>query len=409
MNASPSITHTNKLPGKQPQILSLIVLSAFASMGSILMTPALPSIMQYFHVSKGAAQLTVTLFLVGYGCGQLIYGPLANRYGRRHAFFIGIALASLGSIFSILSSPTDSFTLLLVGRLLEALGSSAGLVVSFTIISDFFSDTKARKIMAYLMLAFAIVPAVGVFLGGVIVEFLHWQSCFYFLLIYGFFLLIPAYYLPETLLEKNLNAMKVKGILQSYTQLFKNPNLLRYSMIFGLSTCLAYLFSADGPFIGISRIGLTPFTYGLWGMIPSVGMLIGALLSARISHRHSSNAMIVSGQCIQMMAGIAMLTLFITGIINLTTLLVPMLFTFLGHGFISSNSSTPALASVQDKANGSAVMSFIMMLIPVFATLILSEVNIHSPAILPSLMVAAIALSLIVSAFQILKVHNKQR
>src|SRR5215471_11711867 len=93
-----------KLLGKEPHIVSLMLLSAFAGMGAILMTPALPQIAKYFNISTGTSQLTVTSFLLGYALGQLIYGPIANKFGRKPAFFLGIAIATLGSIFSILSS-----------------------------------------------------------------------------------------------------------------------------------------------------------------------------------------------------------------------------------------------------------------------------------------------------------------
>ncbi len=169
-----------RLNVKEPKLVCLIILSAFASMGAVLMTPALPEIVRYFHITQGKAQLTVTLFLVGYAFGQLIYGPLANRYGRKPAFYVGIGVATLGSIFSILSSPTHSFELLLFGRLCEALGSSVGLVISFTIISDFYYPDQSRRIMSYMMMAFAIVPGVAVFLGGFIAQYLNWESCFYF-------------------------------------------------------------------------------------------------------------------------------------------------------------------------------------------------------------------------------------
>ena len=92
-----------KLASKAPNIISLMLLSAFAAMGAIIMTPALPAIADFFGRSVGTTQLAVTSFLLGYALGQLIYGPIANRHGRKIALYIGIAIATLGSLFSILS------------------------------------------------------------------------------------------------------------------------------------------------------------------------------------------------------------------------------------------------------------------------------------------------------------------
>src|SRR5579862_7081688 len=112
----------HRLNQKEPHILILIIMSSFASMGAIIFAPALPEIAQYFHISQGHSQLTITLFLLGYAVGQLIYGPLANRLGRKPAFYIGIVIATIGSVVSIVSEPLHSFGFLIFGRMLEALG-----------------------------------------------------------------------------------------------------------------------------------------------------------------------------------------------------------------------------------------------------------------------------------------------
>src|SRR3990167_3264566 len=225
-----------RLKSKVPHIISLMLLSAFAAMGAIVMTPALPQIANFFGKNVGSTQLVVTSFLLGYAIGQLIYGPLANRYGRKFALYAGIIIATLGSLFSILSSPADSFTLLIIGRFLEAIGSSAGLAISFAMINDFYFEEQARKITGLLMLAFAIVPGVATAVGGVLVQYINWHACFYFLLIYGLVLLIPVYRLPETLSQKDLNATRVKNIFSNYVQKFLNKKLIGFACISGFSS-----------------------------------------------------------------------------------------------------------------------------------------------------------------------------
>src|SRR3990167_8580547 len=184
-----SITeNTYRLDVKKPHLLTLMFLSAFASMGAVLMMPALPEIASHFGIHTSTAQLAVTYFLLGYAVGQLIYGPLANRYGRKYAIYVGIVIATLGSIFSILSSPLNSFHLLVLGRFLEAAGSSAGLAVSVAMINDYYFEEDARRILGLLMLAFAIIPGIAIAIGGALVQFINWEACFYYLLIYGLLL-----------------------------------------------------------------------------------------------------------------------------------------------------------------------------------------------------------------------------
>lgn len=379
-----------RLNVKQPRLVSLLVLSAFASMGAVLMAPALPNIANYFQISSGHAQLTVTLFLLGYACGQLLYGPLANRYGRKPAFYIGICIATLGSLFSILSSPFNSYPLLLLGRLLEALGSSAGLVLSYTIIADFYYPEQTRRIISYIMLAFAIVPAVAVFLGGLIVQYLNWQTCFYFLLAYGLFLIIPAYTLPETLISKDLEAIKLIRIHRSYLQVFKNLPLVRYSIMAGCTSTIIYIFSAEGPFIGIHLLGLSASHYGSLATLPSIGMLVGSVLAIHLSQRLSANRLIFFGILVDLIGAGSMLLLFVTHHVNMLTLLGPMGLLLVGHALISSNSSSSAMFFAADKANGSAVLNFVCLIFCVMGTFTLSFFHTIEAYIMPSMFLICI-------------------
>src|SRR3990167_3077643 len=211
-----------RLTTKAPHIITLMLLSAFAQIGAILMAPALPEIAEYFGKNVGTTQLVFTSFLLGYAVGQLIYGPIANRFGRKFALYIGITIATLGTLFSILSSPLNSFSVLILGRFLEAVGSSAGLAISFTMINDFYFEEQVRRITGLLMLAFSIVPGIAIAIGGVLVQYMSWHACFYFLLGYGLILLYPAYLLPETMIEKDLNALYLRNTLQNYKEKFLN-------------------------------------------------------------------------------------------------------------------------------------------------------------------------------------------
>ena len=158
-------------------------------------------------------------------------------------------IATLGSLISIASEPLHSFTALITGRLLEALGSSAGLMIAFTIIGDHYYPEQARRIVAYLMLAFAIMPGIATCIGGILVTHFHWISCFYFLLIYGLLLIIPATCLVETAQELKTDALHVRQIFKNYGVAFKNRLLICTTFFFGLSGVCVYLYVASSPFI----------------------------------------------------------------------------------------------------------------------------------------------------------------
>jgi DHA1 family bicyclomycin/chloramphenicol resistance-like MFS transporter len=372
VNTQPYQQH--RLDQKEPHILILIVMSSFASMGAVIFAPALPEIAQYFHTSQGHSQLTITLFLLGYAIGQLIYGPLANRFGRKPAFFVGIAIATLGSLISIASEPLHSFTALIVGRMFEALGSSAGLAISFTIIGDHYYPDQARRIVAYLMLAFAIMPGIATFIGGVLVTHFHWISCFYFLLIYGLLLIIPAARLAETAQELKPNALHFGQLIHNYRIAIKNKLLINTTLFFGLSGVCVYLYVASSPFIAINYLQLSPQTYGTIGLIPFLGTALGSVVSARLSSRFSATSLMRAGLIINTISALLLALLFYLGFINLTILILCGFILMFGNCLVVGSGASIATATSEDKANASAMMNFVNVGMVMLGTCILAIV-----------------------------------
>lgn len=384
-----------RLDTKEPHIISMMLLSAFAIMGALVMTPSLPKMSTFFGTSVGTTQLAVTVFLLGYAIGQLVYGPIANRYGRKPAFYIGILLATLGSLFSILSSPVESFSLLIFGRFLEALGASAGLVVSITVINDFYTPTGVRKIMAWIMLAFSVVPGFAILLGGFIAQFLNWQSCFYFLLIYGLVLALFIWRLPETIEQHDPHALKRANLIRNYLAVFKNKYLLAYGMIAGFSSALLYIYGAEGPFVGIQLLSIPAALYGSLALIPYLGTVLGSCLNMKLNNV-SAYKILHYGIAFETTAAVVMLIFFEAGFISVWSLFTPMILLCIGHSFVITMSYSLAMQDVKDKANGSAVLGFMNMSMPVMLTLLLGLLQIHSPTILPALLLLAMVLMILI-------------
>ncbi len=379
----------HRLQQKEPHILILIIMSSFASMGAVIFTPALPEIAEYFQISQGHSQLTITLFLLGYAIGQLIYGPLSNRYGRKPAFYIGIVIATIGSIISIVSEPLDSFWFLILGRMLEALGSSAGLVIAFTIISDHYYPHQSRRIIAYLMLAFAIMPGIAVFIGGILVTRWHWISCFYFLLFYGLLLAIPASRLAETAQTLNKHALRVSQIRKNYVIAFKNNLLRNVTFFFGVSGLCIYVYVASAPLIAINYLHLSPEKYGTLGLIPYVGTALGSVVSARLAKVLSTTALMRLGFIIDIIAVLLFTILFSFGLVSLFTLTLSGFIFMFGNCLIVGSGASIATSTLDDKANATAMMNFINVSMPMTGTFLVALIP-GSPIIkLPIIFLAA--------------------
>lgn len=380
---------------KEPHIFSMMLLSVFAVLGALVLTPSLPRISSYFDVSIGVSQLAVTCFLLGYAVGQLLYGPIANRYGRRPAFIVGIVLATLGSLFSILSSSADSFTLLVFGRFLEAAGSSAGLVVSITVINDFYTPKGVRQSMAWIMLAFSIMPGIAILLGGLFAQYLDWQACFYFLLAYGLFLGIPVWLLPETIEVRDQDALNHKHLLSKYIKAAKNKQLLAFGAMSGFSSALLYVYGAEGPFIGIKMLGLTAAVYGLVALTPYIGTLVGSLINSRLSDIDSKKIMLV-GFAFELVGAVFMLIAFLWGAVSIYSMLILMALLCIGHSFLIPSAYSLAMETAEDKSNGSAVLGFVNMFMPVIITLLLGLLHVASAWIMPALFLVSLGLMALV-------------
>lgn len=348
-----------KLDVKKPSILTLIILIAYGSIGAALLTPAIPTLMDVFHVSSSRAQLSIMLFLVGYSLGQLIYSPLAKRYGRKIALYIGISISIVGSVLCAFSGPLHSFSLLIYSRLIAALGSSVGLSLTFMIISDYFYETHARKVTAYTMLAFAVIPGVSIAIGGVLVAYLGWESCFYFLILYGLFALYRTIKLTETSTGKEIEATRFRRIFRDYKRDFKNPLLLCYSFMIGATTAIIYIFAVTAPIIAMRRMGLSPSIYGLYFLIPAAGYFSGNFIAAKLANYFEIKTVIKQGIVLMGIGILILFVIFIGGWGNPLTLFLPIFVIYFGVPIFYSNAAVLATYRTEDKPNAASIMSFV--------------------------------------------------
>lgn len=341
--------------------LTLLLLISFASVNAVLFTPALPDIAKFFSISSSAAQQTITWFLIGYAIGQLIYGPLANRYGRKPALFAGIALQIISSLICVLSAELHSYAILVLGRFLLALGSAVGLQMTFTLVTEYYTPKVANQKVSYLMLAFAITPGLGIALGGFLNTHFGWTSCFYACAVYGVLLLCLTLRFPQFQHILNYDALKLKHLLHGYRIQFKNSQLVRYALLMGCSASFVYVFAALGPFIAIDLFHLSSNAYGYANILPSMGLVLGSLFSARLTLHYHLKSIIIGGIIVTSMGTLLMAITMLNHTAVLFFLFMSMVIIYFGIAFVIGNASAVAMSGAIDKANGSAVMSFINM------------------------------------------------
>ncbi len=343
---------------KGPKLLILVLLISFASVSSVLFTPSLPDLAHSFHVPDSVAQWAMTVFMIGYAFGQLPYGPISNRFGRKKAIYIGLSLAIIGALVCL---SAKTFMIFCVGRFIQALGAAAGLKVSFTMIGDMHQGSAATRILSYVMLAFAVMPGVGVAIGGFLTVSYGWEGCFAFLVGYSLLIAFLSSFLPETAHKLDLRALEVKKIGQAMAKQFKDPFLVYHALLMGMGTSLIYLFATVAPSIGIEQMGLTPDAYGLWNLVPSCGMVIGLLTSAHFATRLAPRISMLSGILLSLIGSLVMGGLFSKGFVSPIAFFASGMLLLVGDSIFFGAASGKAISEATDKSNASAVMQFINM------------------------------------------------
>jgi MFS transporter, DHA1 family, multidrug resistance protein len=341
--------------------LTLLLMISFASVNAVLFTPALPAIASFFAISDNTAQLTMTWFLVGYAIGQLLYGPVSNRFGRKPALYAGIILQILSSLLCVFSGLIHSYFILVLGRLILALGSGVGLKMTFTLINETHDPISANQKLSYLMIAFAITPGLGVMIGGFLSTHFSWTSTFYAGAVYGVILLLLVTRLPETKKHLDFDALKLNHLVSGYLVQFKSFQLVTGGLLMGSATCFVYLFASIAPFIAINFMHMNVSTYGTANLLPPVGFILGSLISAQFAQKYKPTVSISLGILITLIGSTMMLIFLLIKLPAILALFIPIMICYFGLSFVFANASIIAMNNVLDKAHGSAVMNFINM------------------------------------------------
>lgn len=276
-----------------------------------------------------------------------------------------------------------SFKLLIFARFLQALGACVGLKISFTMIADKYDQVGATKMIARMMIAFAIMPGIAVAIGGWLTRLLNWESCFYFLACFGAAVLWLSTRLPETATSLDRGALNLSAILSGYLSKLKNKQLVLSGLMMGCGSAVIYIFASKAPFIGINLIGLTPDAFGTYNLIPLLGMLFGALLSAKLAGRFSLLSLLLTGIVGSLIVTFTMLIPFLLGALNPVSLFFPMLLIYLAESLVFANISSFGLAHAKNKSYGSAILNFINLGTTVIAVLLSEFIDPESAILMP--------------------------
>jgi DHA1 family bicyclomycin/chloramphenicol resistance-like MFS transporter len=322
---------------------TLSALMGFASISTDLYLPAMPRMGHDLHADTGAIEMTVSGYLVGFSLGQLLWGPISDRHGRRLPVAIGMALFILGSA-------ADNVGTLIAARVIQAVGACAGVVLARAMVRDLYAGHRAAQMLSTLMTVMAIAPLLGPLVGGQILILSGWRAIFWTLVVVGLVTLGAVIVLPETLPSSRRSQEPLAGALGRYAALLRDRRVLGYAGAGGFFYGGVYAYVAGTPFAYISYHHVPPQFYGLLFALGIVGIMASNLLNARIVQRVGGDLLLRCGALGAGLAGLALAVDAYTDFGGLWGLVVPLFAFIAATGFIVANSLAGAMSDYPQRA-----------------------------------------------------------
>ncbi len=340
-------------PFGNPASASIALLVAITMTGTLAMhvfVPALPQAGADLGASPGAMQLTITLYLVGLAAGQLVYGPISDRFGRRPVIIVSLLLYLVGFLLAI---PAASIGGLIVARVLQSLGGCGSLVIGRAMVRDVSSGQDAARQLAFLTMAMSMTPALAPAIGGFIDHAFGWRAIFVALaVLVAVILLLVVFTLPET----NRRPIALPGFratFGSYARLARSAKFRRYTIAAACGGTSLYAFLAVAPFLIGEMLGRSSQEVGLWCLFVTVGMAVGSALFRMIARQSEVRVAAQRGNLICLASAIVLAGLIAGGFFSIWTLVLPLFTYAIGVGVMGPN-AVAGLMNVDPDAAGSA-------------------------------------------------------
>ncbi len=386
----------NKIPQKS-QFTIILVLGLLTTIGPFsidLYLPAFPQIAKGLQTDVASVMLSLSSFFVGISIGQLIYGPLLERYGRKKPLYVGLGIYIVSSAVCAMAVSVEY---LILFRLFQALGSCSGMVASRAIVRDLFPPEKIAKVFSSLMLVIAVSPIIAPTVGGLIAMYLGWRYIFVFLIvIITIILALVIWVLPESKEPDPSVSFKPKAMLNGYKAVLKNKQFALYAFTSAVAYSGLYAYISGSPFVFLEMYQVTEKEYGwIFGII-AAGLIGASQVNNLMLKKYSSEQIIKVSLGVQSFVGVLMIVFSLMGWINEFSLVLLLIVFLACQGFNFPNTSALSMAPFSKNAgNASALMGFMQMTVGALMSAMVSFL--HNGTVFP--MVGVMAFCAITASF----------
>ena len=307
-------------------LLAMITFSGTLAMH--VFVPALPAAATDLGVGVATMQMTVSLYILGLALGQLFYGPVSDRFGRRVTLMVGMTLYTVAGGAAALAPGAGT---LIAARLAQALGGCAGLVLARAIVRDVVAADEAARRLALMNLMVTLGPALAPLLGSALVLHLGWRSIFVLLTGLGVANLLLAWrLLPETAIIGR--AIDTAGLLRNYLRLLRSPAFLGYAIGGGCATTSMYAFIAVAPFVFAQQLHRPAYEVGPLLALLVLGVWIGSVLASRLVGRVPLRRLLIGANALSVLAAFLLLAVVLADRLSVAWVVLTMFLFTLGVG-----------------------------------------------------------------------------
>lgn len=343
---------------KRQHFINILILGSLSTISPFaidMYLPGFPLIADDLGTSIAKVQLSLTSYFVGIAAGQLLYGPLLDRFGRKKPLYIGLVvyiLASVGCAFAF-----DVNTLIGM-RFLQAVGGCAGMVASQTFVRDLFPLNKTAQAFSSITLVVAVSPLIAPTVGSFITVMLGWHAVFIVLAVVTALILITVHFvLPAGRRPDRSISLKPRPVVHNFIQVLKQPQFLTYCLAGGLATAAPFAYIAGSSDLMMNVYNATPEEFG-WMFALIGAVVIGSTQLNHLFLRRFSSYQMVSGALVyQVIVGAMMIGLALLNLFDKYTIIVAIGLFLAGHGLSNPNSTALALAPFSKHAGSAASLA----------------------------------------------------
>lgn len=348
-------------PESAAMTVLLTVLVAFGSLSNNMYLPSFPFMARAFGVPVAGIMLTLAAFFVGFAVGQLFYGSLSDRFGRRTVLLAGLAAYTTAAAVCAVS---PDITTLIAARAVQGLAAASTQVLARAIVRDIYPPDRAARTLSIMAAVFTLAPAFAPVLGGFLQSWLGWRAIFATQTAIGLAVALTVWQgLSETLPARDAHALEPARLAYNYSEIFKNPVFAGYTLTFACIFAGMFAFHSGSSFVFIDLLGYGPEVYGVFFMIVAAGYFLGSIASARITVRVGYRRCVGWGVTIGIVGGAVMVALALAGVRGWAAIVAPQFVFMFGTALVMPNAIAGALAPFPHIAGAaSALFGFLQQI-----------------------------------------------